>query len=175
MIEKTEKEKVMVDSCVFLRILLDEAGTDKCQEELERIKEENKQMCVTLGIIYEIIKGLEEDIEKEVNTLNPIINQKREKIRRERLFDHLGTLRKLTQEGSILFLEDGKNPKETWEKCMTHLRIGGKNRGGWDRLHLAIAISNSCSEFITVDGSIKNEERNISSLSNNLLKVILIK
>ncbi|MBU3912810.1 MAG: PIN domain-containing protein [Nanoarchaeota archaeon] len=170
----SEKGKTMVDACVFLRVILQEAGSDSCEESINNISSRGETLCLTPGIIHEVIKGLELDIEEELNNLNHTLISKREEHKRQMMFDHLELFNRLTKGGQILFLTDGKNSREIWEECTRKLRIGGVRRGGWDRMHLATAISNECNEFITADGPIKSEEKNIYSIGKARLKITLL-
>ena len=65
-----------------------------------------------------------------------------------------------------------KEGKRVLDECIK-LRIGETKRSHWDKFHLAFAISNKCTEFVTTDKEIFDAKRNIHSISTNF-KITLL-
>jgi predicted nucleic acid-binding protein len=168
------KNMILIDACVFIRILLQEPGSDDCEDYLNEINNRGDIICVTAGIIHEILKRIEEKVDSDAEKANAVQRTTYFKFRNDDLFSHLNALKGLLSEGKIIFMPEGKEGKRIFDSCMG-LRFGKIENTHWDRFHLAFAISNNCSEFVTTDREIYDATKNIREVSiNNNLKITLV-
>lgn len=153
----------MVDACVFLKIVLQEEKMDECEEYLRLITSRGDLICVTVGIIHEIIKRIEKKVDEEHNSSSAIRKAVSLMIRNDSLYTHLMVLKTIISNGAILFPPEMKESKTIFDDCMD-LRLQKIENSHWDRFHLAFAISNHCEEFVTTDENIFNLQTEIDSL-----------
>ena len=162
-----KKDLVVIDSCIFEEIILEQPLTEKCQKAIQEIKDSKKQICITSIIIYEIIKRINEEVDKRNPESSFSLRASAKGYRKKDLERFLNAFKELAKDSKLIWA-GGKNFKDILDNC--DLRIETN-----DRFNLAIAISNYCSEFITKDSGIKDEKRKIKEISKNRLMISFIK
>ncbi len=168
-------KKIMVDACIFIKIILQENNFEECEDYIRSIVTRGDVICVTPGIIHEIVKKLEEKSEEEIVNLHPVRKIKEQKLKNDMLFSHLMALKGLLSEGEgkVLFMPNPHEGKKILDECM-EIRLGRIDNSHWDRFHLAFAISNDCEEFVTTDSELFEAEKEVRGIARRNFKIILL-
>lgn len=170
--ENRNDRLVMVDSCVFIEIILQQPLSAKCEDQLNLIRKQERKVCVSMEILYEIMIKIYEDIEEEIKERNPTLNNSSEKLRIQTLNGHLSILKKLLDGATVVSVS--ADYPEIRNKC-NDIRVDNCIRGERDKINISTAIDNKCIEFVTKDSKIYEERKKIKAYSNNILEVYLIK
>ena len=158
-------KKVMVDANVLLTIILEESLCEKCKENLDSLIENGEKIYLTPIIIQEIMDRIDDELKKQGGYRREMV----EKINRQQRNRFLFALKKYFDKSEILSAEGG-DFNDLNETCHRELSRIGKNEFN-DKLNIAIAISNSCTDFLTKDKGIIGESKNVKKISNNKLNI----
>jgi predicted nucleic acid-binding protein len=137
--DKYYGKKVMIDSNIFLEVLLEQGGTDKCKEILNGLKESHANLFVTPIIIREIMDKIEEANNPQREPSLRAIKVKLKSDGWGRLLFHF---HKLIAGMTVDF--PGKDFGSILSECMTYMRVGEK-----DTIHVASALAGNFDLFLT--------------------------
>jgi predicted nucleic acid-binding protein len=164
-----EKTESMVDAGVFIAVILGECEAgQECKEELESFPTQNKEMLISPIIDYEVIKRIEEELNETCSSSSFSSKAYASRYRRSEFDRFFTTYSQLAKE-AILVFGTGIEFRDILAKCIQELRVEIR-----DIYNIAIAISNGCSEFITTDTRIKEDERTIQRIAQRMFKVTLL-
>jgi len=158
---------VFVDSCIIEEIIFMQPLYEKCQDVLRSLNENEKKLCFSPVVIFEITEEINSKSLKENPDNSAVRIDRAKKNRREALNKFLISFKTLCSKYELLWPESSFS--SIYEKCSSNSRIEPN-----DNLNLAIAISNGCASFLTKDQKIKDSEKGIKEISKNELKIIFI-
>jgi len=164
---------IILDSCVYLNIILEDNLSISCNEIINKIKEDKEvRGAITPIIIEEVIRKIREHIEEDKLVKNSKIKLKGDKIKKEILNSNLSLFFNLIKDFDFLLPKNTKEYQQILYECFT-LRLG-YGRNDMDQINLSIAICNNCNKFITTEKNIYNERKKIKKISRNGMEIELI-
>ena len=162
-------KRVMVDSNIFLEILLEQSGTEKCENILNELKEDFANCFVTPIIIKEIMDKIEEEINSQ---REPSLITTKIKLKSNELSRLLFHFHRLVMGMSVDF--PGKDFGNILCECMTRMHVGKR-----DKVNMAFALAGDFNFFITCDEALCKEQDTINKIrekfSKPFLKILHVK
>ena len=164
----------LIDASAFIEQLFSQGRHEKYEEKIKELIDRGHKAVITPIIIKEIVDSILEQVRKQEHDKESSIIDYGKKIMCQEYHSHFHHFNQLTQNyGCKIIHPEGNKFIEILNKC-DKLRLGDK-KSDQDKLNIAIAISDGCKFFVTGDESIFEEQRTISQISENGLKIIHIK